>query len=455
MTIRKILCAGACVAALAGMAVPTVSDVVVQPRWPWSTKVDVHFVLSGVTGPVEAVCTFKNDGVALNAPAASLSGDLADLQNGAYTITWDPVAAGYGTEKKLSALTAEISTVATKLYMIVDLKSSLADTAEARVSYTNEVIGANGRWDDYYKTNCVVFRRIKAGSFTMGAKTSESNRGVETGFRRQVTLTKDFYIGVFEIPQAVYKMFKSHNWPYPYKSGEEFIVEPDFRPVSRVGYEHLRGDNWSCTNTLAEAREVSTTYWIGLFRETVGGSLQFDLPTEAQWEYACRAGTDASYYNGKNVSMDVTHDANLDSIARYRYNGGYLDNGATAPSLSTATTANGTAKIGSYEPNAWGLYDMLGNVEEWVLDWAATATTSDLFDEAKSQTVDPRGPRQSNDMTNKMRVTKGGSWNLAAGCTTSKISGCYCGGRSIRKSGTAARNEQYAGFRLCLTPNEY
>ena len=448
MKIRNFLCAGACVAALTGMAVPTVSDVVVQSRWPWSTKVDVHFVLSGVTAPVDVVCTFKDGGTALNAPTASLSGDLEELQNGAYTITWDPVAAGYGPEKKLSALTAEIATVATKLYMIVDLSSSLANTVEARVSYTNEVIGTNGQWADRYKTDCVVFRRIRAGTFTMGAKSSESSRGIETGFRRQVTLTKDFYIGVFEIPQKIFKLIFGSGYPFSDAGGKgEFTTTPDARPVSHITYNHIRSTNWSCTNTLAEARAVTSSSWIGKFRAKVGDALQFDLPTEAQWEYACRAGTDASLYNGYDVSKTATQDSHLDSLGRYRYNGGYLDNGETLPG-KTATTNNATANIGSYEPNAWGLYDMLGNVEEWVLDWGISVASGDMYDESVAQTVDPRGPRMSNDTSRNFRVTKGGAFNMGA-CD------CRCSTRYARKSDTGFRGEQYAGFRLCLTPNEY
>jgi len=449
MTIKNLLCAGACGLSLAGLAAPTVSDVVIQPRWPWSTKVDVHFVLSGVDAPVDVACTFRNDGVALEQPAGSVTGDLTFLENGAYTVTYDPVAAGYGSNVKLPALTVDIVPVTAKLYMIVDLKASLANTAEARISYTNKVVGANSRWDDYYKTNCVVLRYIKAGTFMMGAKSTESSRGIETSFRRQVTLTKDFYIGVFEIPQGIYKRILGSG--YPYTAGNDFTAEQEFRPVARVSYAHMRNDSWSCTNSLAEARTVTDGCWIGKFRAKTGGALQFDLPTEAQWEYACRAGTDTSFYNGYDItSASATHDGNLDPLARYRYNDGFKDDGATDPlsEYATVSTANGTARLGTYAPNAWGLYDMLGNAAEWVLDWCSGQANTEQQDEAIAQTVDPRGPRTSNDMSRKFRTIKGGSWYDGA-------STCRCSSRTYGKSETGYRTEQHAGFRLCLTPNEY
>ena len=89
------------------------------------------------------------------------------------------------------------------------------------------------------------------------------------------------------------------------------------------------------------------------------GVAGFTLPTEAQWEFACRAGEGAALYNGQNLS-DKREDANVGLLARYRYNSGESD--ALAPADSGPEL--GSAPVGSYEPNAWGLYDMIGNVWE-------------------------------------------------------------------------------------------
>ena len=118
--------------------------------------------------------------------------------------------------------------------------------------------------------------------------------------------------------------------------------------------------------------------------------LTFDLPTEAQWEYACRAGTTTALNSGKNLTS-IVQDAAMDEVGRYYYNqsdgkGGYSQH----------------TKVGSYLPNAWGLYDMHGNVYEWCLDWYnrsyGTVAVSD-----------PLGPT-----TGSNRVFRGGGWYHAA-----------------------------------------
>jgi formylglycine-generating enzyme required for sulfatase activity len=87
----------------------------------------------------------------------------------------------------------------------------------------------------------------------------------------------------------------------------------------------------------------------------------FDLPTESQWEYAGRAGTTTALNSGKNLTA-IESCPNMSEVGRYWYNGGsgYTQNGDTSVA---------TAKVGSYLPNAWGLYDIHGNVWEWCLDW--------------------------------------------------------------------------------------
>ena len=147
-----------------------------------------------------------------------------------------------------------------------------------------------------------------------------------------------------------------------------------------------------------------------------GNGLTFDLPTEAQWEFACRAGTTTAWNNGTDIT-DTTTDLELNTLGRYKNNqtdgkGGY----------SQHTT------VGSYLPNAWGLYDMHGNVSEWCLDWYVADITS--------YTTDPTGPD-----TGTYRLLRGGSWYSYA-------KNCRSAYRDYFKPGL--RDVNYYGFRIVL-----
>ena len=155
----------------------------------------------------------------------------------------------------------------------------------------------------------------------------------------------------------------------------------DARPVEKVSYNMLRGENkgtgWPANN------DVDETSFFGVLRAKT--NLTCDLPTEAQWEFACRAGTTTALNSGKNLS-NKNECEEMAEVGRYSYNksdgkGGFGDH----------TT------VGSYLPNAWGLYDMHGNIRELCLDWRNSA-----YDDGPA--VDPRGPGSANN-----RVLRGGS----------------------------------------------
>jgi len=118
------------------------------------------------------------------------------------------------------------------------------------------------------------------------------------------------------------------------------------------------------------------------------GKYRFTLPTEAQWEYACSAGTTTPFNTGENLT---TEQANYDSNYPYRNNpkGKYLEK---------------TTPVGSYPPNEWGLYDMHGNVWEWCMDWY----DEKYYDECEKKGIveNPAGPE-----TGSRRVLRGGGWN--------------------------------------------
>lgn len=293
-------------------------------------------------------------------------------------------------------------------YLIVDISNG-PNVISYPVRYMRGV--PEGGWTKKYKTSRLVLRKVDPGVFIMGSPKGEVGRfdffgGEET--QREVTLTKPFYIGIFEVTQKQYELIMGSN-PSHFKG--------DDRPVESVSYEMLRGDgkgsNWPQSNEVDE----------GSFFEKLRSRtrLVFDLPTEAQWEYACRAGSTSALNNGKNLTY-ADYCKNMDEVARYegtQYDGkgGYTEH----------TT------VGSYLPNAWGLYDMHGNVWEhcldWHLDWWEMGSSDPL--------TDPLGPKGG-----KYRVSRSGAYYAPAMYE-----------RSAHMSyNPVEETNKYTGFRVVMIP---
>ena len=250
-------------------------------------------------------------------------------------------------------------------YMVIDLSGG-PTAANYPVSYLSGVPA--GGWTDEYKTTKLVLRRIPAGTFTMGSPEGELGRELRET-QHSVTLTKDFYIGVFEVTQKQWERVMG-NWPSYFNNA----AYRETRPVDWVSYYEIRENSLPETDEAHKGSAISPNWpqsdqvhadsFIGRLRAKTRLTT-FDLPTEAQWEYACRAVTT----NALNSGFDLTNmyaDAHMAEVGRYYHNhpGGH----SSDPIVSTD---GGTAKVGSYLPNAWGLYDMHGNVYEWCLDWYA------------------------------------------------------------------------------------
>jgi formylglycine-generating enzyme required for sulfatase activity len=216
--------------------------------------------------------------------------------------------------------------------------------------------------------------RIPAGKFLMGSPESEKHRATNE-VQHEVTISKPFYMGVYEATQAQWQAVMGTN-PSQFKG--------DNRPVEMVSWD----DCQSFCNELSAK---------------VGRTIR--LPTEAEWEYACRAGTKTSYYFGDDVSQ----------LARYAW---YDDNSDMQ-----------THDVGGKIPNAWGLYDMHGNVWEWCQDRYGAYS-------AGSQT-DPTGLPDGS-----LGVFRGGGSNISAYY-------CRVAFRGIAKHAPDFRGGS-GGFRLAL-----
>jgi formylglycine-generating enzyme required for sulfatase activity len=294
-------------------------------------------------------------------------------------------------------------------YLVVDLSAG-----PAAVTYPVHYLPAvpAGGWSDAYKSTKLVLRRIPAGTFMMGSPADELGRnGDET--QHQVTLSKPFYIGVFEVTQKQWERVMG-NW-LGYFGNADYR---DTRPAECMSYATIRGLN-AGAGWPANA-DVAAISFMGRLRARTGKA--FDLPTEAQWEYAGRAGTITALNSGKNLTSWISC-PNMDEVGRYRYNGGSADNQNVDPS-------GGTAKVGSYLPNRWGLYDIHGNVWEWCLDWYGTYPGT---------VTDPKGATSG-----RLRVLRGG-------CLGQDASVC----RVARRRGGWPSSGGYfiLGFRTALPPD--
>ena len=209
--------------------------------------------------------------------------------------------------------------------------------------------------------------RIPAGAFMMGSPELEANR-LDDEIQHRVTLTRAFFLGRYEVTQAQYRAVMGEN-PSKFRG--------DGNPVERVSW--------------AEAVEFCRRLSSKTGREV-------RLPTEAEWEYACRSGTTTAYSSGDDpetlARVGNVADAEAKAALKWVLKRELLDEMTLSASDGYGVT---TAPVGSFRPNAWGLYDMHGNVWEWCSDWYGP------YDARNG--IDPRG---ASDGT--YRVVRGGSW---------------------------------------------
>ena len=210
---------------------------------------------------------------------------------------------------------------------------------------------------------------IPAGKFVMGSPASEKGHRVNET-QHEVTLTKPFYMGKYEVTQD--------QWDAVMVNNRSFYRGPKL-PVTSVSWEN-------CQEFIKK-----------LNAKTSGG---YRLPTEAEWEYSCRAGTTTAYSYGDSITKN---DSNVEGLS--------------------------TKVVGSYKPNAFGLYDMHGNVWEWCEDWKV--------DYPKEAVIDPKGPEAG-----KNRVLRGGSFTGV---------GMHSRSANWFDNLPSTWNIDYLGFRLAKT----
>ncbi|MBR6022057.1 MAG: formylglycine-generating enzyme family protein, partial [Kiritimatiellae bacterium] len=259
---------------------------------------------------------------------------------------WHAVEAEVADERYKGRATGALVAVEPGRYLVVDLSGGTE--AESWPWKVLEGIPEGG-WTEEDKTDKLVLRWVEPGPFTRGSPEDESGRGGDEQ-AHAVTLTKGFWMGVFEVTQRQMELAVGKT---------NFACKIGSLPASGVSYEAVRGASsgagWPADGAVDEGS------FFGVLRAKTG--LAFDLPTEAEWEYACRAGTETALNSGKDLDGTSWRETNAAEVGRYRYNSGFSGAG------DGRGLEKGVARAGSYLPNAWGLHDMHGNLREWCLDW--------------------------------------------------------------------------------------
>lgn len=419
-----------------------VDTVLVRQQWPWNTEVRVEYVVSGATAPAEVSFTFRNGGETVPvADATALKGDRLWAGNGTHVVTFNPrdlfgpaAPNEYGAFTVDVTLGTENATMGDKLYRIVDLETGAVEDI-VRGDFYNGKYGKfetdasaiYGQftspvfiWTDVtnniaWRTSKMVFRRIPAaayGSWLMGKISADT---AIPASRHLVQLTSDYWMGVFQVTQRQYEILMGERGEY--FTNETTHVERDGYPMCDISYNTCRGTTYNWT---VNGHQVTSSSFIGQLRAKTGNTIEFDLPTEAQWEFASRAGQfDFDLYSGYSWTK-----AQIMRIA-----------------WCTDNSSGQVQVVGRMPPNAYGLYDTLGNVWEWCLDWSEGNDYA--WTSTETPEVNPQGVAMA-DVTldasgNGNHIIRGSSYNTGR-------SYAGCGARRSKNSSTA---DGSVGVRIC------
>jgi formylglycine-generating enzyme required for sulfatase activity len=257
---------------------------------------------------------------------------------------------------------------------------------------------------------------VQPGTFRMGSPTSEAIRGTDET-QHTVIISRGFWMEKFLVTQGDYLAVMGSNPSYfrngidgtNYGGTGSTITNELLHPVEQVCWDDAASYcAWRTDHEQARGL-IPTNY-------------EYRLPTESEWEYACRAGTTTAFYLGSSLRSGQ---ANFDGQDEYEavlgqiYNPSGIHLGITTP-------------VGSYAPNGWGLYDMIGNVYEWCQDWYGPYPAGTV--------VDPQGAVAGMD-----HVLRSGFWGDGAG-------GCRSASRIIYHCPGPGNSDNIFGFRAVLAP---
>lgn len=278
---------------------------------------------------------------------------------------------------------------------------------------------------------------ISPGKFTMGSPGSEPGRKTDEDPQYEVTITRGYWLGKTEVTIGQWKavMGESFREHVIRMLHDETIY--DFGGQKQKLREYMHFDPNDVDKIIANENDELPMYFVSWHdamafcmklteqekaKKRLPKGYEYSLPTEAQWEYACRAGTTTATYAGDMVIED-NKAAVLENICWY---GGNSAGGYEGRKLGRSQA--GPRNVAVKEPNAWGLYDMPGNIWEWCMDWYGPYTAEDKKDPAGIVS----GPG---------KINRGGSWGSGPNSERS----------ATRASNPPAEKSAYRGFRIALS----
>ena len=367
-----------------------VKNVKLSQDWPWSNKVKLTYDLSGLAEGelAEVVVTATSGGKPIEMYAPGLTGDIYSLDaNDSYTISIDPVKAfGKGIELVPDVRMSVTARAATSdstnvLYKIFDIKNrSVTDVTRGallngewgsvetdfgaigpgyKTTLEDVVIWTGVTNDVAYKTSKLVVRKIPAGAFK-GYKP-----GAAIPAENNMIWSFDYWIGVFEVTDGQrLALYNAAPGTYKLQVGSSLykpksLVPGETLPAQHISNYFLYGHkaNRNGTTNVTDNTAGFMNYMRRRFTFDGVAEYDFELPTQVQWVRAMRAGADSYYYDGiGKTSSEVTVEQ-FNALACNPNNGGYVKH-------EDGSITTNIVSVGSFRPNAYGLYDTLGNIQE-------------------------------------------------------------------------------------------
>lgn len=411
-------------AAVAAVGAPSIDSITVDASRP---KLVVDYMLGGGEAAVVTAEVRVNGEAIAPERFVSVAGDVGHVvEPGPRRFTWN--ARKDWPEQKLTGVTVALTawaTNATPDYLVVDLTATNRSVRETVTYYVSEADIPYGVTSDLYKTERLVMRKIPAAGvrWAMGSPEGETGRVRDDEILHFVTLTSDYYMGVYPVTVGQYRLVRGAVNANAEALKNPVPADADCHPVSAVayGYKDAPVQHWlrnsACwpTNQAHSGRALYADGFLGKLQKLSG--IEFDLPTSAQWEFAARAGAPYKFPSHTKGTLWYFYEGNF----IWRGNKDYRPSEAER----NCDLSMGAYVPGSCDPNAWGLYDVMGNVWEHVLDRAGSPAAAG---------EDPRGP----ETDTSSRVCRGGGY----GYNITDLGGVW--------SREAHWDTQDLGFRLCL-----